>query len=121
MAISFWLRADTGPSRDGCLFGVPAQSSQRVSYVISLYLRPKEINELAVNTADAWFAAERFGCIAAWSRAAQAMFAVSARGASGRRCDEAVQGTDIWSAVTGHRFLFAATGRRAHLGLSRAP
>jgi PAS domain S-box-containing protein len=52
------------------------------------------IRELVASTADPSFAVDGSGCIAAWNRAAEAMFALSARAAIGRQCNEIVQGTD---------------------------
>lgn len=57
-------------------------------------MRFREIEELVASTSDPSFAVDGSGCIAAWNRAAQAMFALSAHDAIGRRCDEIIQGTD---------------------------
>ncbi|MBI2291954.1 MAG: PAS domain-containing protein [Betaproteobacteria bacterium] len=57
-------------------------------------MRLREIAELLANTSDPSFAVDGSACIAAWNSAAEAMFALSARDAIGRRCNEVVQGTD---------------------------
>lgn len=53
-----------------------------------------EIKALIGNTADASFAVDGLGCVAAWNGAAEAMFALAARDAIGRPCNEIVQGAD---------------------------
>lgn len=57
-------------------------------------MRLREIAELTANTSDPSFVVDGEGCIAAWNRAAEAMFALSASDAIGRRCNEVVRGTD---------------------------
>ncbi len=57
-------------------------------------MRLREITELVANTSDPSFAVDSSACIAAWNSAAEAMFALSAREAIGRQCNEVVQGTD---------------------------
>ncbi len=61
---------------------------------MGLHMRHSKIMELVANTADPSFAVDRSGCIAAWNSAAEAMFALSARAAIGRQCNEIVQGAD---------------------------
>ena len=57
-------------------------------------MRLDEITELLANTSDPSFAVDGRGCIAAWNSAAEAMFALSAGDAIGRKCNEVVQGAD---------------------------
>lgn len=57
-------------------------------------MRSREITDLVVSTLDPSFAVNSLGCIAAWNSAAEAMFALSARDAIGRQCNEIVQGAD---------------------------
>ena len=57
-------------------------------------MRPHEVRELVASTCDPSFAVDGSGCIALWNSAAEAMFALTARDAIGRPCDEIVQGTD---------------------------
>lgn len=57
-------------------------------------MRLREITELVANTSDPSFAVDGSACIAAWNSAAEALFALSARDAIGRQCNEVVQGTD---------------------------
>lgn len=85
--------------------------------MISLYMRPKEINELVVNTADPAFAVDGSGCIAAWNSAAEALFAVSARKAIGKQCDELVQGTDEYGrACSAHCTIQQAVRKHCPVG-----
>ena len=57
-------------------------------------MRLDEITELLANTSDPSFAVDGWGCIVAWNSAAEAMFALSASDAIGRKCNEVVQGAD---------------------------
>lgn len=57
-------------------------------------MRLPEINELVMTTSDPAFALDGSGHIAAWNSAAEAMFALSAPDAIGRRCHAVVHGTD---------------------------
>jgi|SRR6185369_11161098 len=61
----------------------------------------REIHALIENTADPSFAVDSRGCIAAWNDAAEAMFALAARQAIGKRCNEIVQGKDDFGRICG--------------------
>jgi DNA-binding CsgD family transcriptional regulator len=57
-------------------------------------MRLPAIRELVANTADPSFAIHDAGRIAAWNRAAEELFGLSAGDAIGRQCNEVVQGVD---------------------------
>jgi DNA-binding CsgD family transcriptional regulator len=77
-------------------------------------MRLREINGLVVNTSDPSFAVDGSGCIAAWNRAAEAMFALSACDAIGRQCDKIVQGTDECGPVCSAHCTVQQAVRRRH-------
>lgn len=77
-------------------------------------MRPQELKKLVESTADAAFAVDRLGLIAAWNKGAEELFGLPADEALGRECGAVLRGMDECGAVCSAECTVRQTVERRH-------